>query len=152
MKKWFILAAFGAGILAAFPLVEGVRAGAHVIKAATTSIDFTISAADLVSDCGYDLDDFEMVRDPSGACVPFIRERMHLASTRGNIAGAANRNGYGRLCVKELLELPDDELVRIYAGWASRERNMLFTLSADLLMNSVLHAKYRCPLRQRGQA
>ena len=61
--KWFILAAVVVCIWVGFQLPDGVRAGAHDLKAATASIDFKISAANLLSDCGCDLDDFEMRRE-----------------------------------------------------------------------------------------
>ena len=107
--------------------------------------------ADLLNDCGYDLEDFEVRRKPSGACVAFIRERLHLANTRGILTELINDNGYGRFCVGELLELSDDELPRLFAGWASRERHGLFAQLADLLIISALQAEYLCPSQQRVQ-
>lgn len=151
MKTSLIVAAVGVCIWVGFQIPDGVRAGTNMIKAATMSIDVKISAANLLGDCGYDLDEFKKRREPSAACVPFIRKRLHLANMGGKFVGWANEDGYGMLCLEELLELPDDELVRTYAGWASRERDMLFMQPADLLMITALHVKYRCPRQQRAQ-
>ena len=151
VNKWFIVGVVGVCIWAGFQLPGWFRSGAHLFKAGTAEMDLQISAGDLLGDCGYDLDNFERRRDPSGACVPVIRERLELAKTQGIIVAVQDKNRYGALCIEELLELSDDEVVRLYAGWASRERDLLFTLHADLLMTTVLHAKYRCPPQQRVQ-
>ena len=119
VNKWFIVGAVGVCIWAGFQLPGWFRSGAHLFKAGTAEMGLQISAGDLLGDCGYDLDNFERRRDPSGACVSFIRERLELAKTQGTIVAVQDKNRYGALCIEELLELSDDEVVRLYAGWAS---------------------------------
>ena len=113
MIKWTFLVAMG--VCAALLLWDGLRDGAHVLKAATT-MELETSAAELLEECGYDPDRVRARGEPSDGCVAFLREHIRLASTRGNIAALVNGNGSGQICVAELLDLSDDELVRVYAG------------------------------------
>ena len=148
--KLVILAAIGVSIYVGLQIDE-IRVGANLSNSPMAVVDLQVSAADLLSDCGYDLDEFEVQREPSSACAAFIRESMRLAIAQGNLAAGWSQNGYGRLCMKDPQYLSDHELARLYVDWAWRDRQRLLSTPADLVIVLALDAEYRCPLQPRGR-
>ena len=149
VAKWCVVIL--GGMFAAFLLADAIGTGESLFKAVAKPVDFDRSVAEQVDDCGYDMDEFTRRREPSAGCVAYIRDRIRAENRLRNVATVASGNGWARICVAELLELPDEELARAFAGWASRERHMLLTKPADLLIQTVLHKQYRCPPRRQGQ-
>ena len=142
MKKWFVLGALGVSAL--FWWMDGVQAVAHVFKAAT-GVNVHQSAGDLLEDCGYDSRSFKAYREPLEGCAGDIREHIRIVNTRHNLVAVQDSRPSRTLCVAGLLELPDEEIGAVYAGWAKRDRLMVRSLPAELLISAVLQRKYRCP-------
>ena len=149
VKLWCVVV--GAGVIGALLLSGTFGNGAHLLKTVAKPVDVKVSVARLLDDCGYDLDDFTVLREPSARCIRYVRERIHLESTLRNVAAMDERNRYSQVCVAELLDLPDDELVAVVAGWMSRQRYLLYGRLADPSIKVALQKNYRCHPRPRAR-
>ena len=127
-------------------VVEWTGAVTHLAKAVSVR-EWETSAGDLLAECGYDRDRFEALWDASSDCVDGLRERVRLANTQGNWAVFAGGRGSGLLCVADILEAPDEMIVRLYAAWARRYRELLEVWPADMVITLALHRDHSCPRR-----
>ncbi len=72
--------------------------------------------------CGYGRDGTPGVRPYSEECVATVRKLIRKSATRGNFVALQSTNAHGQICVRELRELPDAELVDMVAGWTARDQ------------------------------
>ena len=109
------------------------------------AIDPELMVSELLESCGYGRDGTPSPRPFSEECVTAIRGFVRASSTKGNVVALQQPNRSGRICVAELLELPDKELVEQVAGWlATDARANGSIMPAELGVLSELVAKYSC--------
>ena len=127
----------------AFFAFQVVPAVMHVARAAT--VDVELSTSDLLESCGYERDGMPSHRPYTEECVETIRELIGVSSTRGNIVALQDANAFGRVCVAELLDRPEAELVDTVAGWAARDARVIgHMMPAEITVNAKLIRKFRC--------
>lgn len=104
---------------------------------------------DLLEQCGYESKKIKKIGAPSSGCIDFIREEIQTAHNRGVIGTVASGNKNYLLCLKELAELPDDELIRVVVDWALPLRDGSHVLPGDIFLGMGLVGHYRCTVRER---
>ena len=109
-------------IIACLVIVAGVIhtsvlvADTFKILYGAASIGSHMSLDELVEECGYETMEFRKIGEPSSICIDQIHESIQSAHTRGMLATMASGNRNMQLCLKELVELSDDELVQLIGG------------------------------------
>ena len=103
------------------------------------------TAWDLQEMCGYGRDGTPGVRPYPEECVATVRKLIRKSATRSNVVALQSANAHTRICVRELLELPDAELVDMVAGWAARDAGTIgHLLPAEAVVHSNLIEKFSC--------
>ena len=143
----FKVVAYGAiGVVMLAVAYEGFAAVVGFHRAGAPNL--SVTAADLLEECGYDRFEAEPRGAPGIGCAELIRESLRAANTRHNLEAVANGHGRGRVCVADLLKLSDGELADTYAGWASRAEDAVRDIwPAEVLINLVLINQYNCQSR-----
>lgn len=108
------------------------------------TLDATM-AWDLQQMCGYGRGGTPGVRPYPEDCVATVRKLIRKSATRSNVVALQSANAHGQICVRELLELPDAELVDMVAGWAARDADTIgHLLPAEAVVHSNLIKKFSC--------
>ena len=137
------------GVVMLALVYEGVTAVAGFYRAGAPNL--SVTAADLLEECGYDRFEGVLRGAPGVGCADLIRESLRAANTRHNLEAVANGHGRGRVCVADLLKLSDGALADTYAGWVRRTEDAVRDIwSAEILINLVVINEHNCQSGNSG--
>ena len=137
----------GVAIVIAVGLWVAVEMGsaiAQVLRTATMDVETTTS--DLLGECGRNREAVPTGEPYAAECPENIRKYVGVNAARTNGAARMMRQGRGKVCADELLEMADEKLVETFSGWAAREmRSFRDAMPVEAMTGTVLPRRYPCP-------